>query len=272
LGFSAQYRLILVAVEAFRRRQEAKSERSSTVKCASSGAFVAASSQNTHVKDDFLLQGVRHVKLSCLCATMVAVFIASAAVAPALGQNPRGHNIAVVDVSVIFKKHARFDGMMKKFKKDLEGAEAKMKQEMTEIKSTQEQLKDFTPGSPDFKQMEQRIAKQMADWQLKAQMQKKDFLEQEGRIYYQVYRELDDAVKRFAMKHQIALVLRYASDPVDDPNDRNEIIRGINKPIVYVDPSLDITNWILEDLNRSGAAASGAAPQGVGVRPQGVQR
>jgi Skp family chaperone for outer membrane proteins len=212
------------------------------------------------------------VKLSCLCATLVAIFIGSAAVAPAVGQAPRGHNIAVVDVSVIFKKHARFDGMMKKFKKDLEGAEANMKKEMTEIKSQQEQLKDFTPGSPDYKQFEQRVAKNMADWQLKAQMQKKDFLEQEGRIYYNVYRELDDAVKRFAMKHQIALVLRYASDPVDDPNDRNEIIRGINKPIVYVDPSLDITNWILEDLNRSGAASSGAAPQGVGVRPQGVQR
>jgi hypothetical protein len=70
-------------------------------------------------------------------------------------------------------------------------------------------------------------------------------------------------------------VLRYASDQVDDPIDRNEIVRGINKSVVYVDPALDITDWILQDLNRSAAAAGGGNPGvgGVGVAPrQGVQR
>jgi Skp family chaperone for outer membrane proteins len=185
--------------------------------------------------------------------------------ASAQGGRAAGHNIAVVDVSIIFKEHARFKAMTEKFKKDVEVAEAKLKEEYTQIKALQEQLKGFTPGSPDYKQLEQRVAKAMADWQLKGQMQKKDLMEAEGRIYFQVYRELDDAVKRFAQKHTIALVLRYASDPVDDPNDRNEIVRGINKSVVYVDPALDITTLILQDLNRSAGVSTNPNNQGVGV-------
>lgn len=226
-----------------------------------------------------------HFAASVAAAVVGTILFACPFQAFAQGQGGRaGHNIAVVDVSVIFKKHVRFLAMVEKFKKDVQAAEAKLKVEFDQIKALQEQLKGLAPGSPDYKQMEQRIARSGADWQLKQQTQKKDLMDYEGTIYFQVYKELDDAVKRFAQKHSIALVLRYASEPVDDPNNRNEIVRGINKSVVYVDPSLDITDWILQDLNRSsavgganpapntGAAGVGVTPrQGVAPRP-GVQR
>jgi Skp family chaperone for outer membrane proteins len=227
------------------------------------------------------MQGVLHVKISHLAASVAAAVIGiglficpSQALAQGQAGRPAGHNIAVVDVSVIFKKHARFQGMIEAFKKEVQAAEAKLKTDYDQVKALQEQLKGFTPGSPDYKQMEQRIAHSGADLQIKQATQKKELMEYEGRIYYQVYREMDDSVKRFAQKNSIALVLRYASDPVDDPVDRNEIVRGINKSVVYVDPALDITDWILQDLNRSAAAnAANSGAKGVGVAPrQGVQR
>ncbi len=220
------------------------------------------------------------MKVPLLAAMVAAVLIGlSVQTSPAVAQGtrpPSGHNIAVVDVSVVFKKHQRFLAATEKFKKDVQLAEDKLKEEYNQIKLLQEKLKAFTPGSPEYKNMEQQVAKAMADWQLKGQMQKKDLMEAEGRIYFQVYRELDDAVKQFARQHNISLVLRYASDAIDDPTDRNEIVRGINKSVVYVDPALDITDIILSNLNRSGPPAAGVtngniAPVGVGPRP-GVQR
>jgi Skp family chaperone for outer membrane proteins len=216
------------------------------------------------------MQGALHVRFSLLATTIVATLVGFGSLASTTeAQNrPSGHNIAVVDVSVIFKEHARFLAATEQFKKDVAAAEARLKEEYEEIKALQAQLAGRQPGSPDYKEMEQRVAKSMADWQLKGQMQKKDLMEAEGRIYFQVYRELDDAVKLFAKRNTIALVLRYASDPVDDPNNRGEIVRGINKSVVYVDPNLDITKHILAELNRSAAAV----PRNPGLNGTGVQR
>jgi Skp family chaperone for outer membrane proteins len=221
------------------------------------------------------MQGVLHVKVSRITSVMAAVVYgllagSSAPLAQAQGQAPppAGHRIAVVDVSVVFKQHQRFLARTEGFKKQVEAAEAALKKEFEQINALTEQLKGRDPGSPDFKELEQRVVRAKAEWQLKGQTQRRDLMEVEGRIYFDTYRELDDAVKRFAVQHSISLVLRYASDPVNDPNDRNEIVKGINKSVVYVDPALDITRWILEDLNRSSvSAAPNARPVGVGPRP-----
>ena len=221
------------------------------------------------------MQGVLHVKVSRIATVLAAVVCGLSAGSPAAlaqgqGQAPpaAGHRIAVVDVSVVFKQHQRFLARTEGFKKQVEAAEAALKKEYEQINALSEQLKGRDPGSPDFKELEQRVVRAKAEWQLKGQTQRRELMEVEGRIYFDTYRELDDAVKRFAVHHSISLVLRYASEPVNDPNDRNEIVKGINKSVVYVDPALDITKWILEDLNRSSvSAAPNARPVGVGPRP-----
>ena len=132
------------------------------------------------------------------------------------------------------------------------------------MKAMVEQSKAYQPGTPEYKRIEADLTKKQADLQVQVNLQKKDFMEQEGKIYYAVSVEVEDAVKRLATKNNIALVLRFNGDQVDASN-RDDILRNINKPIVFYDPRMDITPYILQDLNRS---AVGTGP--VGVRPQGA--
>ncbi len=62
------------------------------------------------------------------------------------------------------------------------------------------QLKQYQPGTPDYKKTEDDMLKKQGDLNLKVSLQKKDFMEQEGRIYFDVSREIDDAVKQLAAK------------------------------------------------------------------------
>ncbi|MEX2138925.1 MAG: OmpH family outer membrane protein [Pirellulales bacterium] len=210
--------------------------------------------------------------VAVVCGSLVGPFSPSAQAQG--GAVPAGHKIAVVDVSIVFKQHQRFLARTEMFKKQVQAAEAALKKEYEVINALAQQLEGRTPGSPDYKTMEQRVARDKVDWQLRGQTQRKELMEEEGRIYFQTYRELDDAVKRFAMHNGIALVLRFASDVVDNPDDRNEIVKGINKSVVYVHPDLNITHLILQELNRSGPPVTGgnpgAVPQGVGPRPVGA--
>lgn len=207
------------------------------------------------------MQGVLLVKrqiFGILCfvigvATSVSVF----AQAPAQPASPATH-VAVVDVGYIFKNHARFKSAMDKMKDEVMTAENGLKAERDRINGLMEQLKGFNVGTAEYKRLEAEIAKAQGDFNVNAQLQKKDFMEREARVYKQVYDEVEKAVSQFAKEHRIAAVYRFDGDPVDSA-DRNQILRGITKPIVYYDPGIDITPDILKMLN--GTPVAGAVQQ-----------
>jgi len=178
----------------------------------------------------------------------------AATAAPAARTAPAVHT-AVIDVGYIFKNHARFKQAMDKMKDEVLQAENVLKAERDRINGLMEQLKGFNVGTPEYKKLEAEVAKAQGDFSVNAQLQKKDFMDREAKVYLQVYNEIERAVSQFARDNGIAVVLRFDGDPVD-ATDRNRILGSITKPIVYHDPQIDITADVLRMLN--GAAVAGA--------------
>ena len=181
-----------------------------------------------------------------------------AAQVPAAQSHAAGpaNNVAVIDVGYIFKNHIRFKGAMDKMKDEVMAAENGLKAERDRINGLMEQIKGFNVGTPEYKKLEAEVAKAQGDFNVNAQLQKKDFMEREAKVYLQVYSEIEKAVEQFAREHRIAVVHRFDGEPVDN-SDRNQILRGITKPIVYLEPGIDITPDVLKMLN--GPAVAGAA-------------
>lgn len=181
-----------------------------------------------------------------------------AAQAPAAQSHAAGpaNNVAVIDVGYVFKNHTRFKGAMDKMKDEVMAAENGLKAERDRINGLMEQIKGFNVGTPEYKKLEAEVAKAQGDFNVNAQLQKKDFMEREAKVYLQVYSEIEKAVEQFAREHRIAVVHRFDGEPVDN-SDRNQILRGITKPIVYLEPGIDITPDVLKMLN--GPAVAGAA-------------
>ncbi len=163
--------------------------------------------------------------------------------------------VAVIDVGYVFKNHARFKAAMDKMKDEVMAAENGLKSERDRINGLMEQIKGFNVGTPEYKKLEAEIAKAQGDFNVNAQLQKKDFMDREAKVYLQVYTEIEKAVEQFAREHRIAVVHRFDGEPVDN-SDRNQILRGITKPIVYLEPGIDITPDVLKMLN--GPAVAGA--------------
>ena len=193
------------------------------------------------------------------CAALVALVQVSAlAQAPAQAPAAAGPavHVAVVDVGYIFKNHARFKAAMDKMKDEVMAAENALKAERDRINGLMEQLKGFNVGTPEYKKLEAEVAKAQGDFNVNAQLQKKDFMDREAKVYMQVYDEVEKAVAQFARDHRIAIVHRFDGDPVDS-SDRNQILRGITKPIVFYDPGIDITPDVLKMLNGTPVAGAG---------------
>ena len=203
-----------------------------------------------------------------VAATTVAVLsLVGTTPSTAQAQNPAGanaqkHGIAVVDISYIFKNHKRHQASIEAMKAEMTSTEAELKADSEKIRKMEEQRNTYNVGAPEYKQLDEELARNIAEFKLKMDRLRKSFMEREAKIYYQAYLDVSDAIKYYALRHDIGLVLRFNGESVD-PNRREDVLREINKNVVFQN-QVDITPDILALLNRDAQAT----PQ-IGGRPAG---
>lgn len=186
-------------------------------------------------------------------------------VRPAPTAAPSGTNVAVIDIAFIFKNHNRFNAAMNDIKRDIEQFEAHVRGKQKELQEKKEQLGTFKAGSTEYRQMETDLARTQSELQVEVGLKRRDFLEQEARVYYRVYREIEQEVGVFSTRNRIGLVLRYNGDDMKE-DDRNSVLQGVNRAVVY-QSNLDITKFVLGALNH-GTDKPTTGPQGT-VVPSG---
>ncbi len=204
-------------------------------------------------------QGVLNVKNACLWALSAAVMLFS--VCPTLAQQvgtapvgarpmatPRSSNIALLNVAYLFDNHPRLKQMREEMKADVERADAAVKAEQENIKRLAEKLDQYR-GTPDFKAVEEEVAKRSNDLKLQIALQRKEFMLREARMYHQTYQEIADEVKYYCEQNGIDVVLRFNADKVDLENPESVLIH-VNKPVVYYATDRDITGIVLTTIYR----------------------
>lgn len=178
----------------------------------------------------------------------------------AAGANAQKYNIAVVDISYIFKNFKRHQATLDAMKAEMTSTESDLKADSEKIRQMEEQRNTFQVGSKEYKDLDEELARNVAEFKLKMDRLRKDFMEREAKVYYQAYLDVNSAVKYYAERHDIAMVVRFNGDKVD-PNRREDVLREINKTVVFQN-QIDITPDILALINRDAAAV----PQ-MGARP-----
>jgi len=174
--------------------------------------------------------------------------------------------IALIDVSLVFDKHGRFQAEMEAMKNEVKAYEQVLTTAQTDLRAQAEKMKQYQPGSDQYKKTEEDLARKSNELKLQSTLKRKEFLEREAEAYFRVYREIESVVGAFAQRNGITLVLRYSAQEIN-PKDRESVLRGINRPVVYRQPYLDITETILSHLNiasRPAAAPAPGIPGGVG--------
>ena len=177
--------------------------------------------------------------------------------------------IAVIDISRIFKEHPRFIDEMARLKSRVEAEDAKMKARADNLQRMADELKTLKPGSPEYKDKEKAIASDRAQMQIDIQVQRKEFLQQEAKIYKEIYDSVKIQVANYASRAGLAAVIRYTSPPAEaDPEQPNTVLTEIQRDLVWFSPGLDITNHILASLGaRANTTPSTATRPNTGIPP-----
>jgi Skp family chaperone for outer membrane proteins len=209
------------------------------------------------------------VRKLLLSAAVFGVIAAAGRTAPAQqpqpGATPVGHGanasrygIAVVDISYIFKSYPGFTQQIEALKKDMEAADGTLKADRDRLVRMEEERNTLKPGTDKFKQLDEQLAHQKAEFSIKQGTVRRDFLEREAQVYYQTYTQVSEAVKTYAQQNNIGMVLRFNGDQID-PHQREDVMRLIMQPIVHQN-HIDITPDVIAVLTRGGVPAAAVSP------------
>jgi hypothetical protein len=130
---------------------------------------------------------------------------------------------------------------------DLAELDVKKRREL--LKGMMERLGKLKSDTPDYTALEQTIAKEQSQLNVDVHLQRKRFIEQEAKILHDIYQEILDEVTAYAQRNQIRLVMKKGADD-GKADSADEIVSLVNRPIVYHDPAIDITQVILEQIQR----------------------
>ena len=159
--------------------------------------------------------------------------------------------VALVDLAYIFKNYDKFTRLSDQMKADVQTREKQIIQAQQDLKELLNKRNQFAPDSANYKDNDAAIVKKKAELENETERARREFTQREANIYHQVYQEIEAAIKTYAESNGITLVLRAARDADNSGANPQDVIKEVSQQVIYALPQMDITDQILQMLNRS---------------------
>lgn len=194
--------------------------------------------------------------------SIIAAIALSAIAAPVSAQETAAAatkvSIAVVDVGHILQNHPTMKGQMEQIKTKMETADKMMADKRDQILKQMEELRaQFNEGTPEYDAKEKQIAEQDTEFRLQLIKEKKRFEEMQAMVVYKVHTDITNLVKAASQAWGTQVVLRVNRQAMD-PKKPETVQMVMSQDVIFFNPSVDLTDWVLGQLNRT-ANAGGAA-------------
>ena len=187
----------------------------------------------------------------------IAVFLASQlmTVLGILNTASAQTQVAIVDIGEVFKGHTAFKQQLEALKQEAEQFKATSLQLQQSLMQKAEAMKQYTPGSDNFKQAEASLAQESATMEVDQRDKMRQLMQREAKLHFDTYAEVNKLIESYCDQHGIQLVLRFNSEKMDMKNP-GSIMQRVNGSIIYHDQDKDITSQVIAQLVQSKGSAS----------------
>lgn len=166
--------------------------------------------------------------------------------------------VAVVDIGYILENHPTLKGQMEQIETEMKSADERVNAQRKAIMDKMEQLRaNFTAGTPDYEAQEKRIAQEDTDLRLAIMKEKKKFDEMQAQVVYKVHSDISSLCKAACDAWGCQAVLRISREKMD-PKKPETIQIVMSQSVIYYNPKVDITDWLLGQLKLTADRAGGA--------------
>lgn len=168
----------------------------------------------------------------------------------AVGAQDKSFPIAVVNLDKVFngyKKHAERLQPIREGAKELDEA---VQIRQVEMETTANQLRKAMPGSPDQLRLQQQLIKLQNDLRIFLETERQKLQKREVSALIATQKDVDDQIKKTSKERGFKLVLRRYPLP-EENQPLQEVVKNLNRDVVYHEEGLDITDEVLSALNET---------------------
>ena len=165
--------------------------------------------------------------------------------------------VAIVNISVIFEKSSAFKNRLAELKEQITATEAKLKKRKEVIDNLRKQSESLDSSDPKREKLTEEVSSQELIFNAVAGKKKQHFQKIEAKLYLTMYEQIEEEVGKYAKANAIRLVIR-TSDAPSSPVSRDDVLKRLNRTVVYFEPELDITQQIQEQLETRKLALPGS--------------
>jgi Skp family chaperone for outer membrane proteins len=198
--------------------------------------------------------------LGIVAAAVVSVaLVPLAATEPPVARDvPAVPRIGLVDVAEVFNNYRKFQVLRDELQAELAERDRKASGMAAQIKQMQNRLEsdNVRQGSPEHQRLRRELAVATAEFEDFRQSAQDELRRKEAQNFKTIWLEVADAVGEHAEEQGLTLVLRFDRGELPDVQDPAKLIQSIQCLSLYHRPDDDITDAILDRLNRRYAASN----------------
>lgn len=172
--------------------------------------------------------------------------------------------VGLVDMAEVFAGYTKFKDMRDELAAEIEKSDAEAKVMVERMQKMQTEMTEaqLAPGSPQYEKAEKDLLNAKGEFEAFRAATQRKLARRESEMFKVIYADTTNMVKKYAEYANYTVVVRFDRKGIDENTAPNEAVQRMNKQVVYYRTEDDITNVVLDTLNKQykGSAAKEVTP------------
>ena len=168
------------------------------------------------------------------------------------------HRVGLVDMAEVFQGYKKFEDLRSELQAEIENSDAAAKLMVERMQKMQQEMIEskLAPGSLQYEQGEKALLDAKGEFEAFRAATQRKLARRESEMFKVIYSDTTNMVEKYAKFAKFTVVIRFDRKDINDETAPNEAVQRMNKQVVYYRTDDDITNVVLDTLNKQYEAAS----------------
>ncbi len=190
------------------------------------------------------------------------IFAQESAKPAATPKDASPHRVGLVDMAEVFQGYKKFEDMRAELQAEIEKSDAEAKLMVERMQKMQQEMIEskLAPGSAQYELGEKGLLDAKGEFEAFRAATQRKLARRESEMFKVIYSDTTSMVKKYAEFAKFTVVIRFDRKDINDETAPSEAVQRMNKQVVFHRAEDDITDVVLQTLNKQYDTTGSARP------------